>query len=70
LLSRSADESRQGSVLGVGQAAGSLGRIFGPAAAGFLLELHRSLPFAIGAVLLAAAAGLATRVKDPERKRR
>lgn len=65
LLSRSADDARQGSVLGVGQAAGSLGRIFGPAAAGFLLDLHRSLPFAVGAVLLAVAAGLATRVKDP-----
>lgn len=66
LLSRSVDGERQGSVLGVGQATSSLGRIFGPAASGFLLDLHRSMPFAVGAVLLSIAAVLATRVKDPE----
>lgn len=65
LLSRTADEQRQGMVLGVGQAVSSLGRIFGPAMSGFLLDLHRSLPFALGAVLLAIAAVLATRVKLP-----
>jgi DHA1 family tetracycline resistance protein-like MFS transporter len=65
LLSRTADEQRQGMVLGVGQAVSSLGRIFGPAMSGFLLDLHRSLPFALGAVLLAIAAALATRVLAP-----
>ncbi len=63
LLSRSVDEDRQGSVLGVGQAASSLGRIIGPATAGLLLDQHRSLPFAVGAVLLVIAAALALRVK-------
>ncbi len=67
LLSRSVDDERQGSVLGVGQAASSLGRIIGPASAGALLDLHRSLPFAVGAVLLVVAAGLATRVKSNDK---
>jgi MFS family permease len=67
LLSRSVDETRQCSVLGVGQAASSLGRFVGPASSGFLLDLHRSTPFLVGAVLLVIAAGLATRVKTTDR---
>lgn len=63
LLSRSVDEHRQGSVLGVGQATSALGRIFGPSLSGLLLDQHRSLPFAAGALLLAIAALLTTRVK-------
>jgi hypothetical protein len=30
-----------------------------------LLDLHRSLPFALGAVLLVVAAGLSMRVREP-----
>lgn len=65
LLSRAVDEDRQGSVLGVGQATSALGRICGPGLAGFLLDQHRSLPFAAGALLLGVAAVLTTRVRDP-----
>ena len=64
LLSRSVDEDRQGSVLGVGQATSALGRIFGPGLSGLLLDQHRSLPFAVGALLLAIAAALTIRVKS------
>jgi MFS family permease len=65
LLSRSVDEHRQGSVLGVGQATSALGRIFGPGLSGLLLDQHRSLPFAAGALLLGIAALLTTRVRTP-----
>jgi DHA1 family tetracycline resistance protein-like MFS transporter len=65
LLSRSVDDARQGSVLGVGQSMSSLGRILGPAVAGTLLEVWPGLPFAVGAVLLAVAAAVATTVKVP-----
>ncbi len=65
LLSRSVDEHRQGSVLGVGQATSALGRICGPGLSGLLLDQHRSLPFAAGALLLGIAALLTMRVKSP-----
>lgn len=65
LLSRSVPEDRQGAILGVGQSVSSLGRIVGPGVAGALLDLHRSLPFALGAVLLVIAAALSLRVREP-----
>jgi DHA1 family tetracycline resistance protein-like MFS transporter len=65
LLSRSVPSDRQGAILGVGQSVSALGRIVGPSLAGALLDLHRSLPFALGAVLLGAAAVLSLRVKEP-----
>jgi MFS family permease len=65
LLSRSVDDARQGSVLGVGQSMSSLGRILGPAVAGTLLEVWPGLPFAAGAVLLAIAVAIATTVRAP-----
>jgi MFS family permease len=65
LLSRSVDDERQGSVLGVGQSMSSLGRILGPAVAGSLLQLWPGLPFGLGAVLLFVAALVATTVKTP-----
>jgi MFS transporter, DHA1 family, tetracycline resistance protein len=68
LLSTSADESEQGSVLGAGQAVGALGRILGPAVAGLLLEIFRGLPFLVGAVLMAASAiGVVIKVQQPPR---
>ncbi len=63
LLSRSASADQQGAVLGVGQSVASLARVIGPSMAGFLLDQHRSLPFALGAVLLVVAALLTTRVR-------
>jgi len=65
LLSRSVPEDRQGAILGVGQSVSSLGRIVGPGIAGALLDLHRSLPFALGALLLVVAAALSLRVREP-----
>ncbi len=64
MLSRSVDADRQGAVLGVGQSVASLARIIGPGVAGLLLDAHRSLPFAAGAVLLLVAALLTRRLKD------
>lgn len=66
LLSRSVPDDRQGAILGVGQSVASLARIIGPSMAGALLELHRSIPFALGAVLLLVAAVLTRKVRDPE----
>jgi MFS family permease len=65
LLSRSVDDERQGSVLGVGQSMSSLGRILGPAVAGTLLQLWPGLPFAVGAALLLVAVVLASTVRTP-----
>ncbi len=65
LLSQSAPHDRQGAILGVGQSMASLGRIFGPTMAGTLLEVHRSLPFGLGAVLMLIAAVLILRVRQP-----
>lgn len=67
LLSRSVPADRQGAILGVGQSVSALGRIVGPSLAGALLDLHRSLPFALGALLLGAAAVLSLRVREPAR---
>jgi multidrug resistance protein len=66
LLSRSVPDDRQGAILGVGQSVASLARIIGPSMAGALLELHRSIPFALGAALLLVAAVLTRKVRDPE----
>ncbi len=68
LLSRSVDDERQGSVLGVGQAMSSLGRILGPAMAGTLLQWWPGLPFGLGGALLLVAALVATTVKTPSDK--
>jgi MFS family permease len=65
LLSRSVDDERQGSVLGVGQSMSSLGRILGPAMAGTLLTVWPGLPFGVGAMLLLVAVVLASTVKTP-----
>ncbi len=66
LLSRSVPDDRQGAILGVGQSVASLARIIGPSMAGALLDVHRSIPFALGAALLVVAAFLTLRVRDPE----
>jgi MFS family permease len=68
LLSRSVPIDRQGAILGVGQSVSALGRIVGPSLAGALLDLHRSLPFSLGAVLLGVAAALSLRVREPARE--
>jgi len=65
LLSQSVPADRQGAILGVGQSVASLARIIGPSIAGALLDVHRSLPFALAATLLLVAAVLTTRVQQP-----
>lgn len=62
LVSRATDRRSQGSILGGSQVVGGMGRVLGPAGAGFLFqEIGIGSPFLIGAgmVALAAAAALA-----------
>jgi len=56
LISRRAGREEQGEVLGVSQSVGSLARVLGPLAAGFLFaEFGRGAPYLWGAALVAAA---------------
>jgi DHA1 family tetracycline resistance protein-like MFS transporter len=56
LISRRAGREEQGEVLGVSQSVGSLARVLGPLAAGFLFaEFGRNIPYLWGAALVAAA---------------
>jgi DHA1 family tetracycline resistance protein-like MFS transporter len=71
IASKGASAALQGRVLGVLQSAGSLGRVFGPVLAGFLLSGdHRrpnaqygNTPFLAGGVIIAIAFGLATTLR-------
>lgn len=56
LVSRSADPQEQGSILGLNQSLASLGRVLGPAVAGFIFESHVDLPFYLAACLTCIAA--------------
>ncbi|MFM7185251.1 MAG: MFS transporter [Planctomycetota bacterium] len=64
LISRRADPSRQGEVLGVNQSFASLGRIVGPFLGSLLYGLHDShvLPFAAALAILLTVLGLLPRV--------
>jgi DHA1 family tetracycline resistance protein-like MFS transporter len=63
LISRRAGREEQGEVLGVSQSVGSLSRVLGPAAAGFLFgEFGRNAAFFSGAVLAGAALLLALKL--------
>jgi DHA1 family tetracycline resistance protein-like MFS transporter len=56
LISRRAGSGEQGQVLGVTQSTGSLARVIGPPAAGYLFaDLGHSSPFLLGAALVAIA---------------
>jgi DHA1 family tetracycline resistance protein-like MFS transporter len=71
IASKGASAALQGRVLGVLQSAGSLGRVFGPVLAGFLLSgdhtrpdaQYGNTPFLAGAVIIALAFGLATTLR-------
>jgi len=60
--------------MGVVQSAGSLGRVFGPVLAGFLLTgdhtrpsvQYGNTPFLVGGVIIAVAFGLATTLRRAE----
>ena len=66
LLSKHADPSNQGEVLGVNQAFASLGRILGPFMGSVLFSLHdsRTLPFATAVGVLGVVALLTSRLKS------
>ncbi|HEV3064627.1 MAG TPA: MFS transporter, partial [Chthoniobacterales bacterium] len=71
MASKGASAALQGRVLGVVQSAGSLGRVFGPVIAGFLLTgdhlrpnaQYGNTPFLVGGVIIALAFGLATTLR-------
>jgi DHA1 family tetracycline resistance protein-like MFS transporter len=63
LLSRSVGKDEQGGTLGLGQSLSALGRVIGPAMAGFLFQVFHGLPFFLGAVLTFACAGLVYSIK-------
>ncbi|MBV9299217.1 MAG: MFS transporter, partial [Verrucomicrobia bacterium] len=71
IASKSASAALQGRVMGVVQSAGSLGRVFGPVLAGFLLTGDHTrpniqsgnTPFLVGGVVIAIAFGLATTLR-------
>src|SRR5260370_31477936 len=73
MASKGASAALQGRVLGVVQSAGSLGRVFGPVIAGFLLTgdhlrpnaQYGNTPFLVGGVIMAFAFGLATTLPRP-----
>ena len=52
LLSLSVQNEEQGSILGLNQSFAALGRVIGPACAGFIYEINISFPFWAGSVLL------------------
>jgi MFS transporter, DHA1 family, tetracycline resistance protein len=74
IASKGASAALQGRVLGVVQSAGSLGRVFGPVLAGFLLSgdhlrpnaQYGNTPFLAGGVIISIAFGLATTLRRTE----
>lgn len=66
MLSNLAPDQKRGSILGVGQAANSLGRVVGPAVAGLLFDLSPGLPFFIGSALVALCLIILTSGQDAE----
>jgi multidrug resistance protein len=77
IASKGASAALQGRVLGVVQSAGSLGRVFGPVLAGFLLSgdhlrpnaQYGNTPFLAGGVIISIAFGLATTLRRADRGR-
>lgn len=66
LVSRETDRESQGAMLGGQQVVGGIGRVLGPLWAGALFEaIGIGTPFLVGAVLVALAALLATRLPAP-----
>src|SRR5699024_1168526 len=65
LLSQSSPPNVQGSILGVGQSASSLGRVLGPAVSGLLFEQHMNLPAVVGGAVVIFGFAVSFWVKDP-----
>ena len=70
LVSRSADSSEQGEVLGVNQSFASLGRILGPLAGSLLFAVHSShaLPFVVAVLTLFCVGGILVKISGPINK--
>jgi len=68
LISKRADPTRQGEVLGVNQSFASLGRILGPFAGSLLFAVHpsRTLPYAVAVATLLFVATLVPRIAAGE----
>jgi multidrug resistance protein len=62
LLSKQADESQQGKILGVNQSVGSLGRIIGPLVGTTLYGMYYFLPYVLAAFIMLFVAWLSWRV--------
>ena len=69
LVSKRADPTRQGEVLGVNQAFAALGRIFGPflGSVVFYQDPSRVLPYLVASGVLLVVIGLLPRIKTPVR---
>ena len=66
LVSQETDTDSQGAMLGGQQVVGGIGRVLGPVWAGAVFEaIGIRVPFYVGAVLVAVAVVLATRIPDP-----
>ena len=65
LMSQSSPPQLQGSILGVGQSAGSLGRVLGPAMSGWLFSHSIEMPAMVGGTLLCFAFLLSLRLQPP-----
>ncbi len=58
MLSLTTHQDQQGGMLGIGQSIQAMARLIGPISAGFLFDIGIGLPFIIGGLLSAVAAGL------------
>src|SRR5690625_3364669 len=65
LLSQSSPPNVQGSILGVGQSASSLGRVIGPSVSSVLFELNYNLPAMTGVAVVAVGFVVSMLVKSP-----
>jgi len=65
LISRYARSQAQGGSLGIGQSAAAMGRIVGPFLGGYVFKFSPLYTYLGGAVVMAAAAVLATTVREP-----
>jgi MFS transporter, DHA1 family, tetracycline resistance protein len=63
LVTSQTDHTNRGSIVGIQQSVGALARMVGPAIAGLLLDIRRGLPYLVSAILVAAAAIVAARVR-------
>jgi MFS transporter, DHA1 family, tetracycline resistance protein len=64
LLSLSTPPEEQGGIMGINQSFAALGRVIGPACAGFIYEINISFPFWIGGVLLLSSFLFARKCKE------